>query len=116
MEHLDRYPQAVRRRPPLCRQDSLITWHQPQHGISPILPTHFRVLRAAFIWAIIIYSVVAVLIALGPSHQYSAIEIAFRTSEILIRCFHQLCVDAGKILNELIADWNSINASLDWAS
>jgi len=116
MEHLDRYPQAARRRLPLCRQDGLITTHQPQHMIGPILPTHFRVLRAAFLWAIIVYSIVAVLIALGPSNQHAAIEVALRATGILIRCLHRLCVDARQILNELIADWHSINASLDWAS
>jgi len=117
MEHLHRNPLAARGHQTLRKQDGLFRPYQPQQQvICPVFPMHWRVLGPVFLWAIVVYAIVAVLIALGPSNQHSAIEIAFRTSEILIRCFHQLCVDAGKILNELIADWNSINASLDWAS
>jgi len=117
MEHLDRYPQAVRGHQPLLKQDGLIRPYQPrQQAICPMFPAHWRSLGPAFLLAIIVYSIVAALIALGPSSQHSAMEIALRATEVLFRCFHRLCVDCGQILNELIADWNSINASLDWAS
>jgi hypothetical protein len=115
MEHIDRYPQVARHLP-LRRHHNLITRNQPLHGIDPMFPAHWRVLRAAFLWAIIVYSIVAALIALGPSNQHSAIEITLRATGILIGSIHRLCVDGERILNELIADWNSINASLDWAS
>jgi hypothetical protein len=61
--------------------------YQPQqYLIGPaIFPMYWFVLRTAFLWAAIIYSIVAaVLIAFGPSQQNSVIEAVLRVPGILI--------------------------------
>jgi hypothetical protein len=114
MELLDRHQQAVRKHLPLCRQHDFIARYQPQqHAIAPVDSTYWLVLRMMLPSAIIIYAIVAASIAFGPSHQSAAIEATLRAAGVLGRCFHQLCADGQRILSELIADWHSINASLE---
>jgi hypothetical protein len=61
--------------------------YQPQqYLIGPsIFPMYWFVLRTAFLWVVIIYSIVtAVLIALGPSNQHNVVEAVLRIPGILI--------------------------------
>ena len=117
MEHPDRYMQALGKHLPQCRHADFVDHRQPaQYVNAPIYPTHWPVLRMAIPWAIIAYCILAALIVFEPSTQNSAIEATFHASEILLRCFHRLAVDSEQIVSELIADWHSINASMDWVS
>ena len=114
MELLDLHQQAVRKHLPLCRQNDFVARYQPQqYVIAPVFPTYWLVLRMALPWAIIICAIVAALIAFGFSNQNSAIEATLRAAGILVRCFHQLCVDGQRILSEIIADWHAISASFE---
>ena len=98
MELLGQYLQPARKHSQQQQQDDL----------------HWIVLRAVFLWAAIIYCIVAVaLIAFGPSNQESVIEAVFRTAGILIRCFYRLSVDGERILSEFLAQWHSINVTID---
>jgi hypothetical protein len=61
--------------------------YQPQQFlIGPTLfPMYSFVLRTAFLWAVIIYSIVAAtIIVLGPSHPNSVVEAILRVPGVLI--------------------------------
>jgi hypothetical protein len=113
MELLDRQQQAARKHLPLRRQNDIINRHQPQqYVIGPPSLTYWLAPPTALYWAIIIYSIVATMIAFAPLNQNSVVEATLHGAGILIRCFFRLSVDGERILSELIADWHFINASI----